>query len=122
MEDAALAAPPFFLEWAVERLLPVPARESVIGDLREVYRGPWQYLREVVRTVPRVAASHAWRNANLPALGLNGALIWLCLAGLHLNIRTIALATAGGIFALVLSEMYGEAGRPTGARAIKGAI
>jgi len=122
MEDAALAAPPRLLERAVERLLPVPARESVIGDLREVYRGPWQYLCEAVRTVPRVAASHAWRNANLPALGLNGALIWLCLAGLHLHIRTIALATAGGIFALVLSEMYGEAGRPTGARAIKGAI
>lgn len=122
MEDAAVAAPPMVLEWAVERLLPIPARESVIGDLREVYRDPWQYLSEAARTVPRVAAGHAWRNANLPALGLNGALIWLCLAGLHLDIVTIVLAVAAGVVALVLLQMYGDAGRPTGARAIRGAI
>lgn len=122
MEDAAVAAPPMVLEWAVERLLPIPARESVIGDLREVYRDPWQYLSEAARTVPRVAAGHAWRNANLPALGLNGALIWLCLAGLHLDIVTIVLAVAAGVVALVLLQMYGDAGRPTGAQAISGAI
>lgn len=127
MEDAALAAPPALLERVVERLLPVPARECVIGDLREVYRGPWQYLGEALRTVPRVAAGHAWRNANLPALGLNGALIWLCLAGLKadgqgLGTMTITLGTAAGIFMLALSQMYGDAGRPTAPRAIKGAI
>jgi hypothetical protein len=116
------SAPPIVLEWAVERLLPAPARESVIGDLREVYRGPWQYLCEAARTVPRVAAGYAWRNANLPALGLNGALIWLCLAGLHLDIATILLATAAGVAALTFIQMYGDTGRPTGARAIKGAI
>jgi len=119
--------PPALLEWAVERLLPTPARESVMGDLREVYRGPWQYLCEAARTVPRIAAGHAWRNANLPALGLNGALIWLCLAGLHekgegLSAVTIAFATLAGIAALALIQMYGDAQRPTGARAIKGAI
>lgn len=127
MEEPALAAPPELLERAVERLLPVAARECVMGDLREVYRGPWQYLVEALHTVPRVAASHAWRNANLPALGLNGVLIWLCLAGLRaggqgLGIVTILLATAAGVFVLALSQMYGDAGRPTGARAIKGAI
>jgi hypothetical protein len=121
------SAPPVLLERAVERLLPAPAREAVMGDLREVYRGPWQYLSEALHTVPRVAASHAWRNANLPALGLNGALIWLCLAGLRaggqgLGTVTILLATAAGIFVLILSQMYGDAGRPTGPRAIKGAI
>jgi hypothetical protein len=127
MEDTALAAPPALLERAVERLLPVPARENVMGDLREVYRGPWQYLGEALRTVLRVAAGHAWRNANLPALGLNGALIWLCLAGLKadgqgLDTATMMLATAAGIFVLALGQMYGDACRPTGARAIKGAI
>lgn len=127
MEDTAVAAPPALLERAIERLLPMPARESVMGDLREVYRGPWQYLNEAFRTVPRVAAGHAWRNANLPALGLNGALIWLCLAGLKadgqgLGTPTMMLATVGGVLLFVLSQMYGDAGRPTGARAIKGAI
>jgi hypothetical protein len=127
MEDTALAAPPALLEWAVERLLPVPARESVMGDLREVYRGPWQYLGEAARTVPRVSASYAWRNANLPALGLNGALIWFCLAGLRANgkgldAQTIVLAIAAGVTALILIQIYGDATRPTGARAIKGAI
>lgn len=127
MEDTAVAAPPVLLERAVERLLPVPARESVMGDLREVYRDPWQYLHEALRTVPRVAAGHAWRNANLPALGLNGALIWLCLAGLKANgqglgMGTMIIATGGGVFALALSQMYGDGGRPTGSRAIKGAI
>ena len=127
MEDAALAAPPALLEWAVERLLPVPARESVIGDLREVYRGPCQYLCEALLTAPRIAAGHAWRNLNLPVLGLNGALIWLCLAGLRenghgLSRMTIALATAGGVAVLMLSDMYGDCGRPTAERAIKGAI
>lgn len=126
METAALA-PPAVLEWVVERLLPVPARESVMGDLREVYQGPWHYLREAARTVPRVAASHAWRNANLPALGLNGALIWFCLGGLRadgrgLDTTAMALATVAGMAALMLIQMYGDAGRPTGARAIKGAI
>ncbi len=66
-------------------------------------------------------------NANLPALGLNGALIWFCLGGLRANgegldTATIALATAAGIAALILIQMYGDAGRPSGARAIKGAI
>jgi len=127
MEDTALAAPPALLEWAVERLLPVPAREGVMGDLREVYRGPWQYIGEAARTVPRVAASYAWRNTNLPALGLNGALIWFCLAGLRANgkgldVQTIALAVAAGVIALILIQIYGDATRPTGARAIKGAI
>jgi len=126
MEDATLT-PPALLEWAVERLLPVPARESVMGDLSEVYRGPWQYLREAAATVPRVAAGHAWRNANFPALGLNGALIWFCLGGLRANGQgldtpTVALAVAAGLFALILIQMYGDAGRPSGARAIKGAI
>jgi hypothetical protein len=127
MEDAAVAAPPVLLEWAVECLLPVPARESVIGDLREVYRGPYQYLHEALLTVPRIAAGHAWRNLNLPVLGLNGALIWLCLAGLQTNGQglshmCIALATAGGVTALILSELYSGSGRPTAERAIKGAI
>jgi len=126
MEDAALA-PPALLERVVERLLPVPARESVMGDLREVYLGPWQYLGEVACTVPRVAAAHAWRNANFPSLGLMGALIWFCLAGLRvdgegLDASTIALALATGLLALILIQMYGDAARPTGARAIKGAI
>jgi hypothetical protein len=127
MEDGALAAPPALLEWAVERLLPVPARESVIGDLREVYRSPRQYLQEAVRTVPRIAAGHAWRHANLPLLGLNGVLIWLCLAGLHQNGQglsrmTIGIATAAGVLALLLSELYRDGGRPTAERAIKGAL
>jgi len=60
-------------------------------------------------------------------LGLNGALIWFCLEGLRVNGQgpdtvTIALAIAAGIVALILLQMYGDAGRPTGARAIKGAI
>ena len=127
MEAGALTAPPVALEWAVERLLPAPAREAVIGDLREVYRSPRQYAREALRTVPRIAIGHAWRNANLPLLSLNGLLIWLCLAGLSenghgLSRANIARITLAGLFALILSQGYQGPGRPTARRAILEAI
>lgn len=127
MEDATLAGPPPVMEWAVERLLPAPVRESVIGDLREVYRNPRQYLREAISTVPGVVAGCAWRTVNLPALGLNGALIWFCLAGLQQNGRglghaTILLAVAGGLAALILAEIYGHCSRPTAKGAVTGAL
>jgi hypothetical protein len=127
MEDAALAGPPAVMEWAVERLLPATARESVIGDLREVYRNPRQYLREALSTVPGVVAGCALRTLNLPVLGLNGVLIWLCLAGLQQNGRglghaTIFLAVAGGLAVLILAEIYGDCRRPTAKGAVTGAL
>lgn len=127
MEDAALEGPPAVMEWAVERLLPTAARESVIGDLREVYRNPRQYLREAMSTVPGVVAGCAWRTLNLPVLGLNAVLIWFCLAGLQQNGRglghvTICLAVAGGLAVLILAEIYGDCSRPTAKGAVTGAL
>jgi hypothetical protein len=127
MEDGAVSAPPPALEWAVECLLPAPAREAVIGDLREVYRSPRHYIREALRTVPRIVLGHAWRNANPLLLGLNGFLIWLCLAGLNQNGHALsrgnlARIAIAGLFVLILSQGYHGPGRPTARRAILEAI
>ncbi len=75
------AGPPPWLERIVLLAIPPAARETVAGDLWETYRSPRHYAAEALRTVPHVIASQMRRNLNLPALMLQGALIFICLGG-----------------------------------------
>ena len=42
MEAEKLTGPSALAERLVQLLIPPPARETVVGDLREIYRGPAQ--------------------------------------------------------------------------------
>jgi len=81
MEAARLSEPPDWLARIVFLAIPPAAREEVAGDLWETYCGPRQYAAEALRTVPFVVASQIRRNLNLPALLLQGALIFIFLGG-----------------------------------------
>jgi hypothetical protein len=109
MEGAALIRPPAWAERLVTMLTPPAAREAVLGDLCETFDTPGQYLREAARTVPFVVLSQMRRSANLPALGLQGFLIFFCLGGFSvgpfLGMQAV-LPTALVLLALLLRDTY----------------
>jgi len=127
LTDPLRFAPPRIVEGAVQLLIPPAARETVVGDLREIYRGPSQYTIEALRTVPLVILSCAVRAVNLPLLLLQGALIFSCLEGLsehllRLSQTQIGLTMAVALMAIILRDTYQQAGRPTVSRSIIEAI
>jgi hypothetical protein len=127
MEAEPLTGPPLIVEEVVQLLIPPAARETVVGDLREIYCSPSQYAVEALRTVPLVILSCAVRSMNLPLLALQGTLIFFCLEGLgdhllHLNQMQIGLGTAAALMAILLRDTYQQAGRPTVRRSIIEAI
>lgn len=127
MEAEKLTGPSAPVERLVQFLIPPPARETVVGDLREIYRGPSQYAAEAFRTVPMVIASCALRAVNGPLLLLQGGLIFFCLEGFAgrlpgLDQPRIAAITAAALLGIVLGDTYRQAGRPTVRRSIFEAI
>ena len=113
MEAARLNPPPDWLERMVLAAIPPAAREAVAGDLWETYQSPRQYAAEALHTVPFVVASQMRRNLNLPALILQGALIFICLGG---------AATLVFLPVLMLREAYQAIQRPCPRRAMREAI
>jgi hypothetical protein len=113
MEAAGLNGPPDWLERIVLSAIPPAAREAVAGDLWETYCSPRQYAAEALRTVPFVVASQMRRNLNLPALLLQGALIFICLGG---------TATFLSLPVLMLRGAYQATTRPCPARVFREAI
>jgi len=111
--EATLSEPPPWLERMVLLAIPPAAREAVAGDLWETYQSPTQYAGEALRTVPFVIASQIRRNLNLPALMLQGALIFIGLGG----VATLLL-----IPLLMLREAYQPTARPSARRAIREAV
>ena len=103
MEAARLSEPPDWLERIVLLAIPPAAREAVAGDLWETYRGPRQYAAEALRTVPFVVASQIRCNLNLPAILLQGALIFIFLGG---PVALILLPV------LLLRSAYQQTSRP----------
>ena len=53
--------PPHIIEVVVERLVPGPFRDCVMGDLSERYASPRQYLRDVARMLPVLVAGQVRR-------------------------------------------------------------
>lgn len=124
METGALNRPPVVLEGLVSVLTPPGAREAVLGDLCESYVSPIQYASDALRVVPFVIASQTRRNANLPALGLQGFLLFFCLGGLTgpgLTPHAAAL-TATVMLGLMLREAYRAVGRQSCRRAMGEAV
>ena len=62
-----MIGPPHIIEAVVERLVPRPFRDCVMGDLSERYASPRQYLRDVARMLPVLVAGQV-RRAFDPAL------------------------------------------------------
>ena len=123
MEAAtALTGPPALLERIVLISLPPAVRESVGGDLCEMYRSPRQYGWQAARTLPFLVASQARRNANFPLLGLQGIILLGCFGGLfaavHAGQGEAVLATLAILFFLFLLGAYQQQHRPTCNRAI----
>jgi hypothetical protein len=113
MEAARLNRPPDWLERMVWLTIPPASREAVAGDLWETYQSPRQYAAEALGTVPFVIASQMRRNLNLPALILQGTLIFICLGG---------AATLLLLPLLMLREAYQAIQRPCPRRAMREAV
>ena len=125
MEAAtALTGPPPLLERIALSLIPVAVRETVGGDLCEMYRSPLQYGWQAARALPFVIASQARRNANFPLLGLQGIILLGCFGGLfaiaspdHGQDYAI-VTTAASLLFLFLLGAYQKQERPSCRRAI----
>jgi hypothetical protein len=111
------SCPPPALEKFVLCLIPPAARESVAGDLCELYRDPKQYIGEALRTVPFIVASQVRRTVNLPVMGLKGLLLLAWFASLMPPALAVA-ATAAVLVASCLMEAYRGNGRPS----VRGAL
>lgn len=117
----ALKGPPPLLERIVLFLIPPAARETVAGDLYELYRSPTHYVTSAVRTVPFVVASQIRRNLNLPVLFMQGLIIFACSWGVLMSwgdhaARARAVAfTLAILSALLVVDAY-QADRPPSAK------
>jgi hypothetical protein len=112
--------PPALLAKLVLYLIPPAARESVAGDLWELYRSPLHYAFDALRVLPFVIFSQVRRSADLPVLALQGVLLF-SLFGIFGTV-TDAFATAAILALLLLAGAYRESGRPTAQRAMIEAV
>jgi hypothetical protein len=110
--------PPPGLEKFVTYLLPPAARESVAGDLCELYESPGQFAFAALRVIPFIVASQIRRSANLPLLVLQGLLLLDWLYGVGGALMPAAWGTAVILFGLAVLEAYRGSGRPS----VEGAI
>jgi hypothetical protein len=123
-EPATLNGPPPLLERLVLALIPPAARETVGGDLCELYHAPLQYAVQAATALPFVIASQARRNANIPLLALQGLILLGCFGGLFAvsdplrGQQDAVLATAVSMFGLFVLEAYQRQERPSCQRAI----
>lgn len=126
--DGALKGPPLLLERLVLFSIPPAARETVAGDLCELYRSPSQYVSSAVRTVPFVLASQIRRNLNLPALLMQGLIIFACCKVLFAwgsstaDLTRAVSLTLAVLSALLVFDAYQTDGPPSANWAILVAI
>jgi hypothetical protein len=110
-------APPAAIEHVVQWLIPPKAREAVVGDLREIYSTPSQYVAEAAKTVPQVFASCVLRALNPALLLLQFLLLLFILETIHaqfhqLTQTAILRISAVVLSAIVLRDTYQQDGRP----------
>lgn len=120
MEARSLGPPPA-LEKIVLSLIPPVARESVAGDLWEMYRGPGAYLRDALPVVFFVVLSQMRRGANPPLLVLQAFLLFVLCS------RVMATGAALGLTGMVviirlLLGAYQGGGRVSARRAMIEAV
>src|SRR5262245_59276903 len=111
MEGEALnplpEGPPAILERIVLFLIPPAARESVAGELCEMYVSPGQYARAALRAVPFIVLSQVRRHANFPLLALQGLLLFSWFSGMGGSV----VQAGGGTLAILLAFAVREAYR-----------
>ena len=112
--------PPALLAQLVLWLIPPASRESVAGDLWELYRSPFHYACDALRVLPFVVVSQARRHADLPVLALQGILLF-SLFGIF-GAAFAAAATGAILVLLLLAGAYRESGRPSARRAMIEAV
>jgi hypothetical protein len=76
--DGMKEGPPRKIETLVAMLVPPARREEVLGDLRERYANPRQYVTDAIRTVPLVVASQIRRTTDLGVLFLEAFALYFC--------------------------------------------
>jgi len=123
METDPALAPPVLMEHIVQWFIPPRVREAVMGDLREIYSTPSQYLIEAVKTVPLVFVSCAIRALNIPVLLLQLTLLFFFLEKLHAQFHLLTQTDIGQIgalamFAIILRDTYQQDGRALASRGI----
>ena len=74
-------APPAWLVTIMDRLIPPPSREAVLGDLWEEYRSPAQFLKQGLAVLPYLVVSQVRRRSSWPILGLQAFILFACLRG-----------------------------------------
>lgn len=73
--------PPIWLVTMMNRLIPPPSREAVLGDLWEGYRSPAQFLKQGLAVLPFLVFSQVRRRSSWPILGLQTFILFACLRG-----------------------------------------
>ena len=73
--------PPLWLVTIMNRLIPPPSREAVLGDLWEEYRSPAQFLKQGLAVLPFLILSQVRRRSSWPILGLQAFILFACLRG-----------------------------------------
>ena len=124
----ALNNPPPLLERLVLCLIPPAARETVAGDLCELYRSPSHYAASAIAILPFVIASQIRRTLNLPVLLVQGAIVFICCEGILNSGRDpaalwhAAALTLTFLAMLLIFAAYRSEGPPSAKRAILEAI
>ncbi|HEV2690038.1 MAG TPA: hypothetical protein VGV35_15875 [Bryobacteraceae bacterium] len=110
--------PPRAMERVVGFLIPPASREHVLGDLHERYESTWQYVHDVVRTVPLVILSRIRRTTDpelllLEAFGLYLSFVstawWLGARSFlyqEWGLLRMAIPTAVALLVLMLADAY----------------
>jgi hypothetical protein len=99
--------PPALIEAIVQLLTPPACREHVLGDLQERYRGPGQYIADVVRSVPFLVASRIRRTTLVPLLASQGLCVLVNFVDRSLtSVMTALAAAASAATVLALRNAY----------------
>lgn len=112
LSPPAQDGPSPMLERAVLWLIPPATRESVAGDLWEIYRGPGAYLADALKAAPFVVLSQIRRKADPPLLALKAMLLFVLLQAVLAPDWALAVALGAVWVSLVAEAYHGGKRRP----------
>ena len=99
--------PSALIEGAVRLLTPPACREYVLGDLRERYRRPGQYLKDAMWTLPFVIVSRIRRTSSAPLLAFQAFSVFAAFAGpWMIPIPMAVSAMVAAVAILVIRQAY----------------
>ena len=113
--------PPDLVEAIVRLLVPPASREHVLGDLRERYISPLQYIGEAMRVVPLVVVSRVRRTTDWLLVAVQAYTLLLVFRPQRFSYTTaelrLVLPIGAALLALALRDAYASPRRrwPAGA-------